>query len=429
MPTKRTARNVGRIAKHACVAGLLALAACSNEPAGQAPASESLEARAARVHEAAVVIDTEIDLRFDLYADETKDPAQEKDWQFTIPKMQAGGMDAAVFAVYVPQEERTPEGYAKSYAGGRKKLAAFQRMLAENPDEIELARTADDVERIVASGKRAAMLGMVNANVLGPELEWLDLYDDAGLVYIGFTHAGHNHLSDSARPAPRLGDAEAEHGGLSPIGVQLIAEMNRRGILVDVSQISAAALMQAADVSQAPIIASHSSVYALVPTARNITDEGLEAIKRTGGVIQVVAFRSFILDTYDELQAGIAKVREQYGLTPEMDPSSLEPDVLKKFIKDYGSVILTMPLPTVSQYVDHIEYAVNVIGIDHVGISSDFEHGGGIDGWYDVSEVGNVTRELLKRGYSEADAAKILGGNFLRVMREAQAVAEQLTAS
>ncbi|MEM7568394.1 MAG: dipeptidase [Pseudomonadota bacterium] len=404
------------------VLSLAVVSSCSQEDA-----SESLEQKAARIHDQAIVIDTEIDVRFDLYTGPTKDPALDSDWQFTLPKMERGGMDAAVFAIYYPQLARTAEGYEKTFEGGRAKLAAIQKMAADNAGRMEIAKTAGDVERIAAAGKRAAMIGIVNGNILGPNLEWLDLYDEAGVVYIGFTHAGHNHLSDSARPNPMNKDPDAEHGGLSALGLELIEKMNQRGILVDVSQISADALLQAANASQAPIIASHSSVYGLVPTARNITDEGLEAIKKTGGVIQIVAFRSFILDTYDDLQAGIQKVRAKYGLTPELSTDHMTPEERSVFLKDYGSVVLSLPLPSVSQYVDHIDYAVAKMGIDHVGISSDFEHGGGIDGWYDVSEVGNVTLELVRRGYSEEDISKIMGGNFLRVMREAQAVAERLS--
>lgn len=400
---------------------LIALSGCVNS----AP-SESLEQRAARFHEDAIVIDSEIDIRFDMYSGPSKDPAIDSDWQFTLPKMERGGMDAAVFVVYVGQEARTREGYEKSYIGARKKLAAIQRMAAENSDRMEIAKTANDVERITKAGKRAAMIGIVNGSILGPNLEWLDAYNDAGVVYIAFTHVGHNQLSDSARPSAPNNDPETEHGGLSPLGVTLIKEMNKRGILVDVSQISADALLQCAAVSQAPIIASHSSIYSLVPTARNITDEGLDAIKSTGGVIQVVAFRTFILDTYDELQAGIERVRQSFGLTPGMTTDHMSPEEFQTFIKAYGTVIKSMPLPTVAQYVDHIDYAVKRLGVDHVGISSDFEHGGGVDGWNDVSETGNVTVELVRRGYSQQDVTKIMGGNFLRAMREAQAVAARL---
>lgn len=399
----------------------LGLSACSS------PRTD-LETRAARIHDEVLVLDSEIDIRFDLYANPDRDPAIENDaMQFDLPKMERGGLDAAVFVIYGPQGARTPDAYEEAYAIGRMKLAAIERMAAENPDRMEIAKTADDVERIVASGKRAALIGMVNGNALGPKLEELDRYDDAGLIYIAFTHTGHNHLSDSARPVLPNGDGPTEHGGLSPLGKELVREMNRRGILVDVSQISAQALLDAAEISQAPVIASHAAIHALVPTARNITDEGLLAIQKTGGVIQVVAFRSFILDTYDDLQAGIEKVRQRYGIGPtDQVRDIVPPEQMSTYIRDYGSVVLTMPMPTMAQYVDHIDYAVNLMGIDHVGISTDFEHGGGIDGWNDVSETGNVTLELVRRGYSATEIAKIMGGNFLRVMREAEAVAARL---
>lgn len=402
-------------------ASMIAMTACATP---QQP--ESLAQKAARIHDDAIVIDTEIDIRFDMYTAPGKDPAIDGDWQFTLPKMERGGMDGAVFVVYVGQEMPTPEGYDKAYAGARKKLAAIQRMAADNPESMEIAKTADDVERIEAAGKRAAMIGIVNASVLGPNMENLDAYDAAGVVYMAFTHVGHNQFSDSARPSAPNGDKPERYGGLSPLGLDLIAEMNQRGILIDVSQISPKALLQAAQASKAPIIASHSAIHALVPTARNVTDEGLKAIKSTGGVIQVVAFRTFILDTYDELQAGIEEVRQSFGLTPGMTTDHMSKEEFQVFIKAYGTVIKSMPLPTVAQYVDHIDYAVTLLGIDHVGISSDFEHGGGVDGWNDVSETGNVTLELVRRGYSQEDVTKILGGNFLRVMRAAEEVTAQL---
>lgn len=403
-------------------ASILALTACVARPP-----LETLQQKAARIHDAAIVIDSEIDIRFDMYTAPDKDPAIDSDWQFTLPKMERGGMDGAVFVVYVGQEQPTPDGYGKAYTGAGKKLTAIQKMAADNPDRMEIAKTADDVERIAAAGKRAAMIGIVNASILGPNMEYLDVYDDAGVVYIAFTHVGHNQFSDSARPSDPNGDKPQRYGGLSPLGLALIQEMNRRGILIDVSQISAEALLQSAAASKAPIIASHSAIHSLVPTARNVTDEGLDAIKRTGGVIQVVAFRTFILDTYDELQAGIEEVRQSFGLTPGMTTDHMSKEEFQTFIKAYGTVIKSMPLPTVAQYVDHLDYAVDRLGIDHVGISSDFEHGGGVDGWNDVSETGNVTLELVRRGYSQEDVTKIMGGNFLRVMREAERVGERLS--
>ena len=406
----------------------LAMAGCGGEDATGSIAGNT-EARAQQLHDEIIVIDTEIDVRFDLYDSPDRDPGQPSDMQFDLDKMERGGMDAAVFVVYANQELRTAEGYARTFEAARKKLSAIERMAAENADRIEIARSADDVERIVADGKRAALIGMVNGNALGPELEELDRYAEAGLVYIAFTHVGHNQLSDSARPSEANGDGATEHGGLSPLGRELIVEMNRRGILVDVSQISADALLEAASLSRAPVIASHSSVHALVPTARNITDEGMLAIKATGGVIHIVAFRSYIIDTYDELQAGIAAVREEFGLAPTDTLDDLPEDQRQAFLAAYGGVVKSLPLPSVGQYVDHIDYAVELLGIDHVGISSDFEHGGGIDGWQDPSETASITRELLRRGYSDKDIAKIMGGNFLRVMREAQATGARLSAS
>ena len=202
------------------VLGAVASIAISGCGGSETPPADSLslEVRAAQLHREVLVIDTEIDIRFDLFDTPERNPSERSDMQFDLYKMEEGGVDAAVFVIFASQDRRTPEGYARTYATAQKKLAAIHRMVEDNPDRIEIARNADDVERIVAAGKRAALIGMVNGNALGPELEELDRYDEAGLVYIAFTHAGHNQLSDSARPSEANEDGETEHGGLSQLG-------------------------------------------------------------------------------------------------------------------------------------------------------------------------------------------------------------------
>ncbi|NNK49487.1 MAG: membrane dipeptidase, partial [Gemmatimonadetes bacterium] len=222
-----------------------------------------------------------------------------------------------------------------------------------------------------------------------------------------------------------LGDAEEEHGGVSELGRRAIAEANRLGLMVDVSHASGKTAVQAAGLSKAPIIATHSAVRALADTPRNLTDDELLAIRDNGGVIQVVAFDGYVKIPSDEKQAARRDLRanapfESWGqATPEQRDAYRE--ARAKLDDQY-------PGATVADFVNHIDHAVELIGIDHVGISSDFDGGGGVTGWDDASETFNVTLELVKRGYSEEDIRKLWGGNLLRVWREVEAVAAETQA-
>ena len=343
----------------------------------------ALVAEAMALHRRVVTIDTHNDIPFD-FASPDVDPGKRGDRQVDLPKMEEGGLDAAFFIVFVGQTERTPENYAQAKTDARTKFDAIHRMAEEMyPDRIELAYAADDVERIVAEGKLVAAIGIENGYVIGQDLSLLGDYHTRGARYITLAHNGHNDIADSAAPRQRLGDAESEHDGVSPFGEDVIAEMNRLGIMVDVSHISKQAMLDAVRLSAAPVIASHSSTRTLRDHPRNMDDEQLLALRDNGGVIQTVALDDFISG------------REE-------------------------------PPVTVADFVDHIDYAVGLIGVDHVGISSDFDGGGGVAGWSDASESFNVTLELVRRGYTENDVAKLWGLNLLRVWREVEAVSRDL---
>jgi len=395
-------------------------------PAGACGQQEAtpaeLEARARAIHESVITIDTHDDIPSD-FATAESDPGEREGRQVTLPKMREGGLDVAFFVVYVGQTERTPENYAAARAEAIKKFEAIHRLTDEMyPDEIGFARSPEDVERLHAEGKLAAAIGVENGYSIGTDLSLLEDFHDRGAGYFGLTHIGHNDLADSSMPRDNLGDVEEEHGGVSELGARAIAEANRLGIMVDVSHSSKKTTLDAARLSKAPIIASHSAVRALADSPRNLTDEELLAIQANGGVVQIVAFDGYVKVSPEKEQA-LRELRENAGFESR---AAATPEQREAYRAAREKINERFPGATVSDFVNHIDYAVDLIGIDHVGISSDFDGGGGVIGWRDASETFNVTLELVRRGYSEEDIRKLWGGNLLRVWREVEDVAADI---
>ena len=344
----------------------------------------SAEEKAKRIHEEVITIDTHIDIDVANFTDAIN-YTQRLDNQVNLPKLNEGKLDVSWLIVYTGQGELTPEGYAKAKENAMAKFDGIHKLCKEiAPDQIELAYNSDDVRRIVKSGKKVAMIGVENAYPIGEDLGEFERYHKLGARYISLSHNGHSQFCDSNTGE---GDNVWLHNGLSELGKLAVAEMNRLGIMIDVSHPSEEAMKQMIALSKAPIIASHSSARALCDHSRNLTDEQLLMMKKNGGVVQTVAFPSYV---------NLKKLEAKEPVT-------------------------------VSDFVDHIDYMVKLIGIEHVGISSDFDGGGGIEGWSDASETQNVTLELVKRGYSEADIAKLWGENLLRVLDKVQAIATSLT--
>ena len=401
------------------------------EPARVAPPFESEEAlieRARGIHDRVLTIDTHDDISFN-FATAEADPGVRGERQVDLVKMTEGGLDAAFFVVYVGQTERTPENYAQAKADATTKFDAIHRMAEEMyPDRVEIAYTADDFERIAASGKLVAAIGIENGYVIGTDLSLLETYHARGARYITLAHNGHNDIADSANARANLGDAESEHDGISAFGEEVIAEMNRLGIMVDVSHISKAAMLDAVRLSRAPVIASHSSTRALADTPRNMDDEQLLALRDNGGVIQTVALGAFVSDTAGARNAEIRTLRTDLGLGPRggVDLADLSASQRALYELRMREIDRSWPPVDVAMFVDHIDHAVELIGVDHVGISSDFDGGGGVEGWNDASETLNVTLELVRRGYTEEEIAKLWGGNLLRVLREVERVAREI---
>ena len=391
----------------------------------------ALVARARAIHERVLTLDTHADINPANFTPE-RNYTQRLATQVNLPKMEEGGLDAAFFIVYVGQRnDFTPEGYARAHEAALEKFAAIHRLTSElAPDRIGLARTAAEVRRIYASGKKVALIGIENGYPIGTDLGNVKKFYDLGGRYLSLAHNGHSQLSDS-----NTGERDGVwlHHGLSPLGRQVIAEMNRLGIMVDISHPSKQSMMQTLALSRAPIIASHSAVRAICNHSRNLDDEQLQGLKRNGGVAQLVAFNGYVKCGQEspERQQAIAALRQQYGLsgTGGGGGQGLPDSVRAAYQRDMQALNERHPAPpraTVKDFVDHIDYAVKLIGLDHVGISSDFDGGGGVEGWSDASETFNVTLELVRRGYTEEQIGKLWSGNLLRVMERVEAVAKGL---
>ncbi|WP_417317012.1 dipeptidase [Emcibacter sp.] len=402
----------------------MGMAVVCAQPAG---ATSRLLTPEVLTHHKMFTIDSHVDIPLNYTETPETDPGKATEMQVDLGKMEKGGLDGGFFIVYVGQTERTPENYAKAKQDALRKFSLIHRMTDElYRDRIGLAYHPDEAEKIHAAGRKVAMIGIENGFVIGKDISLLKKYYDLGGRYMTLAHMGHNDICDTSTPSEELGDGEEEHGGLSDFGRKVVDEMNRLGMMVDISHISEKSMRQAVEYSKAPVIASHSSVRALADHPRNLTDDQMRLLAKHGGVAQIVALSAYIkVDparkaAYDVLEERVAEIYRGQGLdedqlyeTPEMKQG------LEQLDRDY-------PPATVKEFVDHIDHAVKVMGVDHVGISSDFGGGGGIIGWNNAAETTNVTRELLSRGYSEEDVAKIWSGNLLRVWRQVEDVAKTL---
>ncbi len=378
------------------------------------------------IHERVIVLDTHVDFPFG-YETPVADPNQDDELQVDLTKMGEGKVDAVFFVVFVPQTERSAENYETARTQAQSKFDAIRRMAIDQySDEIELAVSAEDVRQLHGMGKKAALIGIENGFAMGDNPELMRAFYDLGARYMSLTHNGHNDLADSSAIRGELGDVEAEHSGLSPLGLSVVAEMNRLGIMVDVAHAAKSTVLELAEVSQAPIISSHHALKQFVDIPRNLDDEELLAIKQSGGVVQIVAYDSYIKPVDPKKLAARRELAGQYGIDSFEAFRAMSDDVRVVYMVERNKLDVTWPRASVADFVDHIDYAVTLIGIDHVGISSDFGGGGGIDGWDDASQSLNVTIELVRRGYTELQIEKLWGGNLLRVMEEVEQVAQTL---
>jgi len=401
----------------------------------------SMRKRAIEIHEEVMTVDTHVDIDVDDFAADNN-YTQDLDTQVNLPKMEKGGLDVSWFIVYTGQGELSESGYAAAMDNALAKFEAIHRLTEElAPDRIQLALNSEEARQIYASGKKVAMIGVENAYPIGTDLSNIQKFYDKGARYMSLSHNGHSQFCDS-----NTGEAENDwrYGGLSELGKKAVAEMNRVGIMIDLSHPSKEANKQMIELSKAPVIASHSSARALSDVSRNLDDQLLKMIQKNGGVVQTVAFRQYVdvvkFSANDEasqsLYKEIAKELDVEYL-PMKEIGKLEGEALSEAYGNYDKIMkmsqerksdinAAYPPVDIKDFVNHIDYMVELIGIDHVGISSDFDGGGGIQGWKDASETFNVTLELVRRGYSKEEIAKLWGENLLRVLDEVQAVAKKL---
>ena len=449
-------RSLKLIASIAFLAAFLA--ACSEEaaptqtatpaaePAANAMAEteQQLVQRALGIHERVITLDTHADINTSNFTPDNN-YTSDLDTQVNLPKMEQGGLDVAWFIVYTGQSTLDAEGYAAAYANAIDKFDAIHRLAEEiAPDQIEIAYTSDDVRRIVAEGKKVAMIGIENAYPVGLDMTNIKDFQERGGRYMSLAHNGHSQFSDS-----NTGERDNVwlHDGLSEMGREAVAEMNKWGIMIDVSHPAKEAIMQMLDLTRAPLIASHSSARALSEHSRNLDDEQLLRIKENGGVVQTVAFSSYLnaeknTRFSDARSSLIAEIAEGLGYDvlsfPERGAlNEAERAAYSARMEEVNALVAprleaevnaVAPPVDVTDFVDHIDYMVDLIGLEHVGISSDFDGGGGISGWNDASETFNVTIELVRRGYTEEQIGQLWSGNLLRVLDDVQRIAAEIQA-
>jgi membrane dipeptidase len=386
--------------------------------------TEELRAEALAIHNRVLTVDTHSDtpsrlLREDWDIGERHDPSQRGSGKIDLPRMAEGGLDAEFFAAYVGQGERTTEGFSRAKERAMQMLDAIHKMCEDYPHLVELATSPDDAYRLEKEGKRAAFIGMENGYPIGIDLSLVKKYYEKGVRYITLCHGGDNDICDSATDRNN-----PEDNGLSEFGKKVVAECNRLGIMVDISHASDKSFFDVLEATQAPIIASHSSVRALRDHPRNLSDEMIKALASNGGVMQICFVSSFVKETKPnpEREKALDALREKYGPRREIKDEA----VLEKMREEYMKVYENFPREraTVEDLIDHVDYVVKLVGVDHVGFGTDFDGGGDIEGCSDVSELPNLTVELVRRGYSEEEIRKIWGGNLMRVFRKVVEVAK-----
>ncbi len=403
--------------------------------------NQELTKLAKEIQDQVITIDTHCDFDLNNFTSQVN-YSQNTDSQVNLPKMRKGGLDVAWLIVYTGQEELSAKGFKKAHKNAMDKFNAIHRLCDQYaPEEIELALNSEDVRRIHGQGKLVAMIGIENGYSIGTDINNVKKFYDLGGRYMSLAHQGHSQLSDS-----NTGESDNTwlHNGLSELGKEVVSEMNKYGMMIDISHPSKEAMRQIIALSKAPIIASHSSARALSNHSRNLDDEQLEWIKENGGVVQAVAFAGYVdvekNARFQELVNEIlynAAAEEGFKILDYNQYKELPKKQAEEYYKKYQRIQKKIKLQIenleqtedpvdVADFVNHIDYMVEKIGIDHVGISSDFDGGGGIYGWKDASETLNVTKELIRRGYSKEEIEKLWGGNLLRVMDSVQAVAKEI---
>jgi membrane dipeptidase len=404
----------------------LAGSACAVDGQSKDEADEHLSAEARAIHQRVLTFDAHADI--EIPGKPSMYVGADGLSKVAVEKMHQGDLDAVAMTVAVGPLPRNKEGFAEARRIADEKLAAAVA-LTENPDQpIQLVTSSDALVAAVGEGQRAIVLSLQNALIFGDDVAVIDEFYAQGIRIFALTHMGHNEFADSSRPLfiteTGMREAPSEHGGLSARGRAAIQRFNDLGAVIDISQLSTAAALEVISLSRAPVIASHSNARVLTNVSRNLSDEEIRELAQRGGVIHVAPFAGYLFDSQDpDIDAGIRALRRKVGIDEDyLYPFELyweieDTSVKTEFLSGVRGLLGPISLDTMLNHIDHI---VALVGADHVGIGTDFNHGSGIPGYVDASDSLNVTLGLLQRGYSESQIRKIWGGNFLRVWREVE---------
>jgi len=378
---------------------------------------DKISRKADKLHGTMLTVDTHCDTPMRLYRGGFDLGIRNEKGTIDFPRMKEGGLDAEFFAIFIGQGPRNPEAYESVHRTVLATYDSIRSNVNRHPGMAGIALTPEDAYRLKSEGKISVFMGIENGYAIGMDISKIKQYYNLGSRYITLCHSFNNDICDSSTDK-----SGPEHNGLSAFGEEVVKEMNRHGMIIDVSHISDESFYDVLKLSTAPVMASHSSCRALCESPRNLNDEMLQALKQNGGVIQICILSDYLKqpEPNPEYEAKRAELRAKWK---EMGPALTEADQEQRWNEFSELKKKYVKLATVADAVNHIQHVVDIIGIDYVGIGSDFDGGGGLEDCQDVSMMKNITRELLRRGYSPDDIAKIWGGNFMRVMGANQAVA------
>ena len=417
-----------KIKNHLCLFVFLSLCLGCNENVlkriyGTETESELIE-RALSIHKKVLTLDTHADTPLRMiepgFSMSDRHDPNETGSKVDYPRMIEGGLDAIFFAAFVAQDIRNDKGNFRAKNLCVQMIDSILSSIQQNSDVVGLALNPEDAYSLEKEGKRAIYIGIENGYPIGEDLSNIETYYKKGVRYITLVHSSNNDLADSATDP-----AGPEHNGISEFGSKVVKEMNRLGIMVDVSHGSDAVFYDAIKISKAPIIATHSNARSVTNHKRNMTDDMLKLIAKNGGVVQLTMLSNYLRDPVPNITAEKLKKELLSSIKPIDQMTTLEKETMRKRLNEIDDKYPIAPA-NLKNVVDHIDHIVNVAGIDHVGIGCDFDGGGGIDGVFDVSQVMNITIELVKRGYNEDQIAKIWGGNLIRVFSEVQTIARKI---
>ena len=408
------------------VSAFALLGACAPKPAEPAPEpAEAAEATPAEIHERLMVLDSHLDTPanlskpdFDIMKD---NPRVMGEVQVDLPKMNRGGLDGGFWVIFTPQGPLTDEAYDAAFKAASARQDEILKMVADHPDEFELAYTADDAERIAASGKKVVLQSIENSYPLELDVDHLKTFYDKGARMVGLIHFRDNQFGGSSTDFTSPADT-----GLTPLGKDLVREANRLGLVVDGSHSSDASVRDMMEISTTPVILTHTGLKSIYDHPRNITDDFLKEIAAQGGVIQMNAYGTYLeaLEDSPERRAALEALKAEFD---GVDPFSADDATKAAYFEKMKALNEKFPPPrsTFDKFMEHMLHALELVGPDHVGMGADWDGGGGVEGMEDVSFLPKVTERLLAEGYTEEDLQKIWGGNLMRVMREAEAAKEK----